>query len=165
MIEAMNSKYYMEHTMKSYILLSGIIFLLVLIATATGIFYRTAGSPTEYTTVRGEHAIFQGTGLYRSDPAAFALEGVVWDVINLWQVYPCSRARGSIREGKINPIEASPFPIANETEYISLLARLISEAIALTDGKTCSQNGEAVITLAGNNGSGNRRKQRKHKER
>lgn len=41
-------------------------------------------SPIAYTTVRGGHAIFQGTGLYRYDPAWFALEGIVWDVINLF---------------------------------------------------------------------------------
>lgn len=70
--------------MKNYVLLSGVIFFLVLVATATGIFYRTPGAPIEYVTVRGEQAVFQGSGLYRYDPAAFALEGVVWDVINLF---------------------------------------------------------------------------------
>lgn len=45
--------------MKNYVLLSGIIFLLVLIATATGAFYRTPGSPIEYTTVRGEQALYR----------------------------------------------------------------------------------------------------------
>jgi hypothetical protein len=74
--------------MKNYLLLSGAIFLLVLIATATGAFYRTPGSPIEYTTVRGEQAIYQGTGLYRYDPAWFALEGIVWDVINLFIALP-----------------------------------------------------------------------------
>ena len=69
--------------MKFHILLSSLIFLLVLVATATGIFYQTPGSPIEYTTVRGEQVEFQGSGLYRYDPAWFALEGVVWDVINL----------------------------------------------------------------------------------
>jgi len=60
--------------MKNYILLSGAIFILVLVATVTGIFYQTPGAPIEYRTVRGEQAIFQGSGLYRYDPAAFALE-------------------------------------------------------------------------------------------
>ncbi len=69
--------------MKFHILLSSLIFLLVLVATATGIFYQTPGSPIEYTTIRGEQVEFQGSGLYRYDPAWFALEGVVWDVINL----------------------------------------------------------------------------------
>lgn len=70
--------------MKNYVLLSGVIFLLVLVATATGIFYRTPGSPIEYRTVRGEQVFYQGSGIYRYDPAPFALEGVVWDVINLF---------------------------------------------------------------------------------
>lgn len=64
--------------------LSVIIFVLVLLAAATGIFYRTAGSPVEFTTVRGEHAVFQGSGLYRYDPAVLVREGVIWDTINLF---------------------------------------------------------------------------------
>ncbi len=76
--------YHTKSTMKNSIWLSGVVFLLVLVATATGIFYRTPGYPIEYMTVRGEQATFQGTGLYRYDPAWFALEGVVWDVINLF---------------------------------------------------------------------------------
>jgi hypothetical protein len=70
--------------MKNTTLLSALIFLLVLVAAATGVFYQTPGSPIEYTTVRGEQVIFQGSGLYRYDPASFAREGVVWDVINLF---------------------------------------------------------------------------------
>src|SRR5512145_2401075 len=69
--------------MKIHIALSALVFFLVLIATTTGIFYRTPGSPIEYVTVRGESAVYQGSGLYRYDPAWFALEGIVWDVINL----------------------------------------------------------------------------------
>lgn len=70
--------------MKNINVLAGLIFVLILIAAATGIFYRTPGSPIEYVTVRGERAIFQGSGLYRYDPAWFAREGVIWDVINLF---------------------------------------------------------------------------------
>jgi hypothetical protein len=70
--------------MKKTTLLCGLIFLLVLVATSTGVFYRTPGSPIKYTTVRGEQVIFRGSGLYRYDPASFAREGVIWDVINLF---------------------------------------------------------------------------------
>ena len=70
--------------MKSHILLSILIFLFVLVATSIGIFYQTPGAPIEYTTVRGEQAVTQGSGLYRYDPAWFAREGVVWDSINLF---------------------------------------------------------------------------------
>lgn len=70
--------------MKNKTLLYGLIWLLVLVATGTGIFYQTPGPRIEYVTVRGEQALFQGTGLYRYDPAWFAREGVVWDVINLF---------------------------------------------------------------------------------
>ncbi len=69
--------------MKNITLLCGLIWLLVLVATATGAFYQTPGSAFEYTTVRGERAVFQGSGLYRYDPAWYAREGVIWDMINL----------------------------------------------------------------------------------
>jgi len=39
-------------------------------------------------TVRGEHATYQGSGLYRYDPASVAREGVVWDVIDLCLALP-----------------------------------------------------------------------------
>ena len=74
--------------MKNTTLLSGLIFLLVLITTATGIFYQSPGSPIQYTTVRGEQEISQGNGLYRYDAASFAREGVTWDVINLFMGLP-----------------------------------------------------------------------------
>ena len=74
--------------MKNTTWLSGLIFLLVLVATATGIFYCTPGSPIEYVTVPGQQAVFQGSGLYRYDPAWFAREGLVWDVINLFIALP-----------------------------------------------------------------------------
>lgn len=60
-----------------------LIFALVLIAAATGVFYRTPDAPIEYTTVRGERAVYQGSGLYRYDPTSLAREGVVWDAFNL----------------------------------------------------------------------------------
>ena len=69
--------------MKFHILLSRLIFLLVLIPTATGIFYQLPGSPIECTTVCGGQVEFQGSGLYRYDTAWSTLEGVAWDVINL----------------------------------------------------------------------------------
>ncbi len=69
--------------MKTKTLLCGLIWLLILLATATGAFYQTPGVHVESVTVRGEQAVFQGSGLYRYDPAWFAREGIVWDVINL----------------------------------------------------------------------------------
>jgi len=70
--------------MKNNTLLHGLICLLVLVATTTGIFYQTPEPRIEYITVRGEQATFQGSGLYRFDPASVAREGVIWDVINLF---------------------------------------------------------------------------------
>jgi hypothetical protein len=70
--------------MKNNVLLPVIILILVLIATIMGVFYQTPGAPFEYTTVRGEHATFQGSGLYRYDPAWYVREGVIWDAINLF---------------------------------------------------------------------------------
>lgn len=64
--------------------LLALIGLLVTIATGTGLFYQTQGSHIPYTTVRGEYAVFEGTGIYRYDPASVAREGRVWDAVNLF---------------------------------------------------------------------------------
>jgi hypothetical protein len=65
-----------------------VILLLVLVAAATGVFYHAPGAHIDYVTVRGEHATYQGSGLYRYDPASVAREGVVWDVIDLCLALP-----------------------------------------------------------------------------
>ncbi len=70
--------------MKNITLLQLVILFLILVATATGIFYQTPGTPFESTTVRGEKVVFQGSGLYRYDPAWYVREGVIWDIINLF---------------------------------------------------------------------------------
>ncbi len=70
--------------MKSKTWLHGLIWLLVLAATAAGLFYRTGGSRQEYVTVRGERAILQGSGLYQYDPAPLAEEAIIWDAINFF---------------------------------------------------------------------------------
>ncbi|MBN2388486.1 MAG: hypothetical protein JXB85_15825 [Anaerolineales bacterium] len=70
--------------MKNKTLFYAIIGFLVLVATTTGIFYRTPGVHIEYVTVRGEMATFQGNGLYQYDPASLAREGIIWDTINLF---------------------------------------------------------------------------------
>ena len=49
---------------KTLILLTGAILLLVLVAAGTGVFYQTAGAHINFVTVRGEHATYQGSGLY-----------------------------------------------------------------------------------------------------
>lgn len=60
----------------------------MLVAAATGVFYQTAGAHIDFVTVRGEHATYQGSGLYWYDPASVAREGVVWDVIDLCLALP-----------------------------------------------------------------------------
>jgi len=69
--------------MKLQILLCALIFLLILGATTVGLFYKTQEPPIEHTTVRGQKAVFQGSGLYRYDPVVVVREGVIWDAINL----------------------------------------------------------------------------------
>jgi hypothetical protein len=64
-------------------LLLSLIVLLVLAATTTGIFFRTADPNVEGTSLRGQHLIYQGSGLYRYNPVSFVREGVVWDYVNL----------------------------------------------------------------------------------
>ncbi len=89
--------------MRSSLLIGALVFVLVFAATATGVFYRTQEPRIEHTTVRGEPAIFHGSGLYRYDPAPLALEAIIWDVINLSVGLPLLAvgillaARGSLR--------------------------------------------------------------------
>ncbi len=89
--------------MKVHLAFSAAVLLLVLAATATGIFYRTPGPPIEHVTARGQRVVLQGSGLYRYDPAWFAREGMVWDAINLAVGAPLLAvaivltARGSLR--------------------------------------------------------------------
>jgi hypothetical protein len=73
---------------KAVIWLSALIAVLVLVAAATGVFYQTPGAHISFVTVRGEHAIYQGSGLYRYDPASVAREGMVWDMIDLCLALP-----------------------------------------------------------------------------
>lgn len=73
---------------KTLTILTGVILLLVLVAAASGAFYHTTGAPIHFVTVRGEHATYQGSGLYYYDPASVAREGVVWDVIDLVLALP-----------------------------------------------------------------------------
>jgi len=70
--------------MKKATLLYALIGLLVLVATATGVFYQGEGDHVAFVTPRGESAMLQGHGLYRGDPASVAREGMVWDAINLF---------------------------------------------------------------------------------
>jgi len=69
-------------------LFTGVILLLVLVAVATSIFYQTAGAHINFITVRGEHATYQGSGLYYYDPDSVAREGIIWDVIDLFLALP-----------------------------------------------------------------------------
>jgi len=74
--------------MKKKTLFYAIILSLVLVATTTGVFYRTHGANIEFVTVRGEVATFQGNGLYQYNPSSVAREGVIWDAINLFVGLP-----------------------------------------------------------------------------
>src|SRR6266700_3795528 len=73
---------------KIIVWLSSLIIVLVLVAAATGVFYQMPGAHIDFVTVRGEHATYQGSGLYWYEPASVAREGVVWDVIDLCLALP-----------------------------------------------------------------------------
>ena len=73
---------------RTLLLFTGAILLLVLVAAATGVFSQTAGAPIDFVTVRGEQATYQGSGLYRYDPASVAREGMIWDVIDISLALP-----------------------------------------------------------------------------
>jgi hypothetical protein len=83
--------------MKPYTALLALIFLLVLVAAGTGVFYQTPGAPIAQVTVRGEHATYQGSGLYRYDPISVAREGVIWDAIDLVLALPLFAAAVVVR--------------------------------------------------------------------
>lgn len=89
--------------MKSEILLSILVALMVVAATSTALFHTTPEPTIPYVTVRGEHAVFQGSGLYRWDPVELAREGMLWDGINLAIAVPLlviaivMAARGRLR--------------------------------------------------------------------
>jgi len=70
--------------MKKRLALYVLIFILILSATTMGVFYKTPERRIEHTTVRGQEAMYQGSGLYRYDPVILVREGVIWDVINLF---------------------------------------------------------------------------------
>lgn len=80
-------------------LLWALIFILIVVATTMGIFYHTHAPRTEGTSARGQHVVYQGDGIYRFDPASFAREGIVWDVVNLFIGVPlfALAAIGSLR--------------------------------------------------------------------
>ncbi len=95
--------------MKASTLLPLLILILVIAATSTGVFHTDTRPRIEQTTVRGEHATFQGSGLYRYDPAAVAREGIVWDVVDLVVTVPLFlitillTGRGSLRARLVLP--------------------------------------------------------------
>jgi hypothetical protein len=70
--------------MKKQLVFYVLIFILILSATTMGVFYKTPEPRIEHTTVRGQEAVYQGSGLYRYDPVVLVREGVIWDVINLF---------------------------------------------------------------------------------
>jgi len=88
---------------KTVTLFSGAILLLVLVAAAAGVFSETTGAHINFVTVRGEYATYQGSGLYRYDPASVASEGMIWDAIDLCVTLPLFAVamvlswRGSLR--------------------------------------------------------------------
>ncbi len=73
---------------KAVLWLSSLMVLLVLMAATTGVFSQTPGAHIAYVTVRGEHATYQGSGLYTYDPASVAREGIIWDGIDLVLALP-----------------------------------------------------------------------------
>lgn len=65
-----------------------LIAVLVLVAAATGVFFHPSAAPIHVVTVRGEHATYQGNGLYAYDSVSVAREGVIWDMIDLCLALP-----------------------------------------------------------------------------
>ena len=85
-----------------------VIFLLIFAATATGIFYHSEGSPIQSISIRGQPVTFQGSGLYKFNPAYFAREGVIWDAVNLFIALPFVRYQLGCRRQEQPPRQALP---------------------------------------------------------
>ncbi|MDZ7271005.1 MAG: hypothetical protein ONB17_05265 [candidate division KSB1 bacterium] len=69
--------------MKAHLVFGALVWCLVLVAAGNGLLDRTPGEQREYVTVRGERAIIHGRGLYSLDPEVLAVEGMVWDAVNI----------------------------------------------------------------------------------
>jgi hypothetical protein len=90
--------------------LSGLIAVLALIAAGAGVLtavlWQPAGSPYDFTTLRGETVPIQGGGLYRYDSVSVAAQGIAQDTVTLVLGIPLLivalvlAARGSLR-GKV----------------------------------------------------------------
>jgi hypothetical protein len=84
-------------------LLLSLIVILVLTATAAGIFHQTSSPNVEGTSPRGQHVTYQGSGVYRYNPTYSVREGVIWDCVNLFAGLPlfvlaaAFALRGSLR--------------------------------------------------------------------
>lgn len=75
-------------------ILLALISFAVLASTTVGIFSNSNEPKIEGTSLRGQHVVYRGGGVYRLNPEFFAREGVVWDVVNLCVALPLFIASG-----------------------------------------------------------------------
>lgn len=84
-------------------MLSGLVALLGLIASAAGVFGQGEGNPVLFTTLRGQQVQLQGHGLYQYDSVSGAAQQIGGDVVTLFIGVPVLlfsiflAARGSLR--------------------------------------------------------------------
>ncbi|MBN1439768.1 MAG: hypothetical protein JW929_10195 [Anaerolineales bacterium] len=79
------------------------ILILSAFAAGAGLFWPSAGTPFEFTTVMGEQVEITGSGLYRCDPVAGSSQAQAVDAVTLFLAVPALAAalalsnRGSLR--------------------------------------------------------------------
>jgi hypothetical protein len=74
--------------MKKVIILSILIALLSLAASATGLFYSDQGQAFDFTTIHGQEVRIYGDGLYKFDSASMAAQAKAQDALTLFIAAP-----------------------------------------------------------------------------
>jgi hypothetical protein len=74
--------------MKKVILLSTLIALLSLVASATGLFYTDQGEAFDFTTIHGQSVRIYGDGLYKFDSASIVAQAKAQDALTLFIAAP-----------------------------------------------------------------------------
>ncbi len=70
-------------TSKALAILVALIAVLALIAAGLGVFWQGGGSPSQFTTLRGETVTIHGSGLYKFETISYAVQAEAGDVVTL----------------------------------------------------------------------------------
>jgi hypothetical protein len=74
--------------MKKILILSLLIAVLTLVASATGLFYTNGGQPFDFTSVHGQTVRLYGDGIYKFDSASIVAQAKAQDALTLFIALP-----------------------------------------------------------------------------